>query len=55
MHVGLQAQFDMAILYFFEVVVFLFVFLGLSGDCSDHLIDDIVEDFDLINADFNTI
>ena len=52
---GLQAQFDMAILYFLEVVVFFFVFLGLGGDCGDHLIDDVVEDFDLINADFDAI
>ena len=52
---GLQAQFDMAILYFFEVVIFLFVFLGLGGYCGDHFIDNVVEDFDLINADFDAI
>ena len=55
MHVRLQAQFDMAILHFLEVVVFLFVFFGLGSDCGDHLIDDVVEDFDLINADFDAI
>ena len=52
---GLQAQFYMAILYFLEVVFFLFVVFGLGGDCGDHFVDDVVEDFDLINADFDAI